>query len=117
MQVAVGGSEAGGWTVGAGVPLGAVVAVGAGVAVGFAVGVGDGVALGVALGLAGAAGTARMIQTLLTNVRPLDPVVYGSVALFFGLVAALACFVPSLRASRIDPLIALGDRRSARRGA
>jgi len=73
------------------------------------------VALGVVLGLAGAAGTARLIQTLLANVRPLDPLVYGSVALFFGLVAAAACFVPSLRASRIDPLAALGDRRVSRR--
>ncbi|HUL71735.1 MAG TPA: ABC transporter permease [Vicinamibacterales bacterium] len=73
------------------------------------------VAIGVVLGLAGAAGTARLIQTLLANVRPLDPVVYGSVALFFGLVAAAACFVPSLRASRIDPLAALGDRRVSRR--
>jgi len=69
------------------------------------------VAIGVVLGLAGAAGTARLIQTLLVNVRPLDPLVYGSVALFFGLIAACACFVPSFRASRIDPLTALGDRR------
>lgn len=72
------------------------------------------VAIGLAIGLAGAAGTARLIQTLLTNVRPIDPLVYGSVAVFFGLVAALACLVPSLRASRIDPLAALGDRPAAR---
>jgi ABC-type antimicrobial peptide transport system permease subunit len=71
--------------------------------------------IGVVLGLAGAAGTARLIQTLLTNVRPLDPVLYSAVALFFGLVAAAACFVPSLRASRIDPLAALSDRRFSRR--
>ena len=78
------------------------------------------VAIGVVLGLAGAAGTARLIQTLLVNVRPLDPLVYGSVALFFGLIAACACFVPSFRASRIDPLTALSDRRvtgAARRPA
>ncbi len=73
------------------------------------------VVIGVVLGLVGAAGTARLIQALLTNVRPLDPVVYASVALFFGLVAAAACFVPSLRASRIDPLAALSDRRFSRR--
>ncbi|MFI5177130.1 MAG: ABC transporter permease [Vicinamibacterales bacterium] len=73
------------------------------------------VVLGVVLGLAGAAGAGRLIQTLLANVRPLDPLVYGSVALFFGLGAAAACFVPSLRASRIDPIAALGDRRTARR--
>jgi len=69
------------------------------------------VAAGVVLGLAGAAGATRLIQTLLSNVRPLDPVVYGLVALFFGLVATAACFLPSFRASRIDPLVALSDRR------
>lgn len=68
------------------------------------------VAVGVVLGLAGAAGTAHLIATLLSNVEPLDPLVYGSVALFFGLVAVAACFVPSFRASRIDPVLALGDR-------
>jgi len=73
------------------------------------------VAIGVVLGLAGATGATRLMQTLLFNVRPLDPIVYASVAVFFGLIAAAACFVPSLRASRIDPLAALGDRRPARR--
>jgi predicted permease len=65
------------------------------------------VALGVAVGLGGAAAAARSIQTLLFNVKPLDPVVYGSVAGLFALVAAVACLVPSLRASRVDPLVAL----------
>jgi putative ABC transport system permease protein len=44
---------------------------------------------------------------LLFNVQPLDPLVYGGVAVLFTFVAALACLAPSLRASRIDPLIAL----------
>jgi ABC-type antimicrobial peptide transport system permease subunit len=66
------------------------------------------VALGLVLGLAGAAGTARLIATLLSNVQPLDPIVYGTVALFFTVVAAAACFLPSFRASRIDPVLALG---------
>jgi predicted permease len=65
------------------------------------------VAIGVAIGLAGAAGTSRLIRTLLSNVSPLDPSVYAAVAVFFGLVAAAACLVPSLRAARIDPLAAL----------
>jgi predicted permease len=72
------------------------------------------VGIGVVLGLAGAAATTRLIQTLLSNVQPLDPVVYGSVTIFFGLVAAAACFLPSLRASKIDPLLALTDRRTGR---
>ena len=65
------------------------------------------VALGLVIGLAAAAGAARLIQTLLFNVQPLDPLVYGGVAALFALVAALACLLPSLRASRIDPLVAL----------
>ena len=59
------------------------------------------------LGLAGAAGAARLIQSLLFQVAPLDPMIYGAVALLFGVVAALAWLLPSLRASRIDPLLAL----------
>jgi ABC-type lipoprotein release transport system permease subunit len=50
------------------------------------------------------------MQSLLNNVQPLDPVVYASVAALFSVVAVLACLVPSMRASRIDPLQALGDR-------
>jgi predicted permease len=65
------------------------------------------VAVGLLLGLAAAAGAARVIQTLLFEVRPLEPMVFAGVAVTFALVAALACLLPSLRASRIDPLIAL----------
>jgi len=65
------------------------------------------VAVGLGLGLAGAAGAARLIETLLFDVRPLDPLVYGGVALVFTVVATLACLVPSARAARIDPLRAL----------
>jgi predicted permease len=65
------------------------------------------VTIGLVLGLAAAAGAARIIQTLLFDVRPLEPAVYAGVAITFALVAALACLLPSLRASRIDPIIAL----------
>jgi len=65
------------------------------------------VAIGLALGLAAAAGAARLIQTLLFDVRPLDPFVYGGVTAVFTMVAALACLIPSARAARIDPLRAL----------
>jgi len=65
------------------------------------------VAAGLAMGLAGAAGAARVIRTLLFDVRPLDPIVYAGVAALFTAVAAAACLVPALRASRIDPLRAL----------
>ena len=65
------------------------------------------VVVGVVIGLAASAGAARLIQALLFSVEPLDPLVYGGVALLFVGIAALACLLPSLRASRIDPLIAL----------
>src|SRR5581483_1411643 len=65
------------------------------------------VAVGLVLGLGAAAGTARLIQTLLYDVKPLEPVVYGGVAALFAAIAAVECLIPSLRAARIDPLDAL----------
>jgi predicted permease len=65
------------------------------------------VAIGLALGLAAAAGAARLIQALLFDIRPLEPIVYAAVAVTFAIVASLACLLPSLRASQIDPIIAL----------
>ncbi len=68
------------------------------------------VGAGLPSGLAGAAAAARLIRTLLFDVGTLDPVIYAGVAVLFSAVAALACLLPSLRASRIDPLLALrGD--------
>ncbi len=65
------------------------------------------VAVGLGLGLAASLGAATLIRSLLFEVQPLDPLIYGGVALLFAAVAALACLIPSLRASRIDPLVAL----------
>jgi predicted permease len=64
-------------------------------------------AVGLVLGLVAAAGSARFIRTLLYYVQPLDPLVYGAVAVLFGVIATAACLLPSLRASRIDPIVAL----------
>jgi predicted permease len=64
------------------------------------------VAVGLALGLGGAAAAARLIRQLLFGVAPLNPLIYLGVAVIFGAVAALACLGPSLRASKIDPLVA-----------
>jgi putative ABC transport system permease protein len=65
------------------------------------------VAFGLVTGLAIAAGGARLIRTLLFSVQPIDPLIYGSVTVLFTFIAILACLLPSLRASRIDPMIAL----------
>lgn len=65
------------------------------------------VAIGLVLGLTAAAGVAWLIRTLLFSVPPLDPLVYSGVAVLFTLIGVAACLLPSLRASRIDPLVAL----------
>ncbi|HVS51730.1 MAG TPA: ABC transporter permease [Opitutaceae bacterium] len=65
------------------------------------------VALGLVLGLAIAAGCSQLMQSLLFEVQPIDPLIYGGVATLFAAIATLACLFPSLRASRIDPLVAL----------
>ncbi|MEP6783052.1 MAG: ABC transporter permease [Acidobacteriota bacterium] len=65
------------------------------------------VGLGLVAGIVGAIAVARLIQSLLFNVTALDPLVYTAVVLLFSAVAALACLIPSWRASRIDPVVAL----------
>jgi ABC-type antimicrobial peptide transport system permease subunit len=47
------------------------------------------------------------MQRLLFEVSPRDPLLYGVVALFICSVAAVACLVPALKATRIDPMQAL----------
>jgi predicted permease len=65
--------------------------------------------IGVAIGLVGAAALSSSMTTLLFNVKPTDPAVYVAVSAVLIGVAALASYLPALRASRIDPLTALRD--------
>ena len=44
----------------------------------------------------------RLLQTLLFDVRPSDPIALGAAAIVFGVVALAACLVPAYRASRVD---------------
>jgi len=63
--------------------------------------------LGAAIGVGLAATTSRFLAGLLFNVKPTDPVTFGVVSCFLIVVALFACYLPALRATRIDPLIAL----------
>ena len=47
------------------------------------------------------------IQSLLFQVNPYDPAIFGAVVVFLLGVGAAACYVPARRASRADPLVAL----------
>ena len=60
------------------------------------------VAVGLLLGAMVAVLVGRLLQTLLFDVRPWDPVALGIAALVFGVAAAAACLLPAFRASRFD---------------
>jgi predicted permease len=50
---------------------------------------------------------AQALQNFLFKVKPLDPFIYLVVAGLLSLVAALSCFVPARRATRVNPMVAL----------
>jgi putative ABC transport system permease protein len=64
-------------------------------------------AIGVAVGLLGALLLTRSLTALLYGVTPQDPLTLGGATLVLALVAALACLLPALRATRVDPMRAL----------
>ena len=62
---------------------------------------------GVMLGLAASFALSRLIADLLFGVEPTDKATLGAVTLLLVPVALLACFIPALRATKVDPLAAL----------
>jgi putative ABC transport system permease protein len=64
-------------------------------------------AAGVAAGLIASIALTRYLQTLLFEVKPTDPLVVGAVTALVLAVAALACWVPARRATRVDPVVVL----------
>ena len=65
------------------------------------------VVLGLGIGLAGGATAAMFIRSLLYGTSPLDPVVMLSMIGTLLLTALIACALPAIRASRIEPMQAL----------
>ena len=69
---------------------------------------GGGVALaGVVVGLAVALAGARLIESLLYDVTPRDPVVFAATTSILSAIALLACWLPARRAARLSPIEAL----------
>ena len=62
---------------------------------------------GMAVGLPAAAASCRVLQSLLFGTAPLDPLTFALAPVTLLLVAAVACYVPALRAARIDPAVTL----------
>ena len=66
-----------------------------------AVGIGGGLLVAIAL--------TGVMRSLLVGVEPTDPATFAIMAAGFLVVAALACGGPALRASRLDPVVALRE--------
>lgn len=63
--------------------------------------------VGVLIGLASGLGLTRLLQKLLYNVEPTDPMTFATVAALLILVAVIAAWLPARRASKIHPVEAL----------
>jgi ABC-type antimicrobial peptide transport system permease subunit len=62
---------------------------------------------GLVLGLTGAFFAARVIQGLLFGVTPSDPATLLAVAGVMAVIGVVSCWIPAIRAARIDPAITM----------
>jgi len=64
-------------------------------------------ALGVAIGLACGWGLVHFLNSMLPAMHGGDPLALACVVALLGGTAALACWIPARRATRVDPIVAL----------
>jgi putative ABC transport system permease protein len=62
---------------------------------------------GLLAGVVIAAGSARLVEAVFVGVNVLNPRTYVAVAVLQGLIVAVTCIAPAVRASRVDPLTTL----------
>ena len=67
------------------------------------------VGFGIIAGLGASVLVGSAISRMLYGISPFDPLSAAVASLVLCLAAALACYLPARRASRLDPLIALRD--------
>jgi ABC-type antimicrobial peptide transport system permease subunit len=63
--------------------------------------------IGTAIGLAAAYGLTRLLGAFLFGVKSNDPLAFVIVAVVLIVVTVLAAFIPTKRAMRVDPMVAL----------
>lgn len=64
---------------------------------------------GIVIGLTVALALARFMRSLLYDIQPTDPITLIAVALVLGVVGFIAALVPSRRAAKVDPVVALRE--------
>jgi predicted permease len=62
---------------------------------------------GIVVGVLAAFGLTQLMQTLLYQVEPVDPITFVAVPLVLLAIAAMASYLPALRATKVSPVIAL----------
>jgi ABC-type antimicrobial peptide transport system permease subunit len=63
--------------------------------------------IGLLIGLTISAVLTRFLRGQLLGVTPMDLPTYVAVALLLVVIAAVACFIPAVRAARVEPVVAL----------
>jgi putative ABC transport system permease protein len=63
--------------------------------------------IGVSLGVVSSLALSRLLASELYGVSPADPLTFLVAASIMTLVTLLACYVPTRRAMRVDPMVAL----------
>jgi ABC-type antimicrobial peptide transport system permease subunit len=64
---------------------------------------------GLVVGLAGTYFVGRVMKTLLYQVNAMDPAAISGVTAVLMLSALCACYIPALRATQVDPMVALRE--------
>ena len=65
------------------------------------------VGLGLIIGLAAAFTLTRVMASLLFGISATDPITFITISVVLLAVAMLASYIPSVRAMRVDPMVAL----------
>jgi predicted permease len=63
--------------------------------------------IGIVIGVAASLGLTKLMAGLLYGVSASDPLTFISVAILLSFVALAACYIPTRRAMRVDPMVAL----------
>jgi ABC-type antimicrobial peptide transport system permease subunit len=63
--------------------------------------------IGVLIGVAASLGLTKLMARMLYGVSASDPFTFFGVAILLSLVALAACYIPTRRAMRVDPMVAL----------